>query len=57
MFLVSSNFYALSLEDDYFKGTIAITLKLADHVLALLLSRTVPKRGQLTVPEAAATLF
>ena len=50
-------FYALSLQDDYFKSTVAITLKLADHVLTLLLSRMVPKRGQLTVPEAAAALF
>ena len=50
-------FYALSLQDDYFKSAIAITLKLVDHVLTLLLSRMVTKRGQLTVPEAAAALF
>ena len=37
--------YALSLQDDYFKSTIAITLKLADHVLTLFLSRMVPKKG------------
>ena len=56
-FRFRATFYALSLQDDYFKSTIAITLKLADHVLTLLLSRMVPKRGQLTVPEAAAALF
>ena len=56
-FPVLSNLQALSLQDDYFKSTVAITLKLADHVLTLLLSRMVPKRGHLTVPEAAAALF
>ena len=34
--------------------SIAVTLKLADRVL---LNKMVPKRGQLTVPEAAAVLF
>ena len=56
-FPVSSNFCALSLQDDIFKSTIAVTLKLADRVLPLLLNKMVPKRGQLTVPEAAAVLF
>ena len=50
-------FCALFLQDDIFKSTIAVTLKLADRVLLLLLDKMVPKRGQLTVPEAAAMLF
>ena len=52
-FPVSSNFCALFLQDDI----TAITLKLADRVLSLLLSKMVPKKGQLTMPEAAAALF
>ena len=56
-FPISSNFCALFLRDDIFKSTTAITLKLADRVLSLLLSKLVPKKGQLTVPEAAAALF
>ena len=54
---VSSNFCTLFLQDDIFKSTTAITLKLADCVLSLLLSKMVPKKGQLTMPEAAAALF
>ena len=56
-FPVSSNFCALFLQDDIFKSTIAVTLKLADRVLPLLLNKMVAIRGQLTVPEAAAVLF